>query len=300
VVEGLLDQLAGLIRCGLPLRQSLLVLPDAAGSTERAGALVIARYLRLGASTTGGVRKLLECCGFDESLAPLVAGGEIDVANLLSNLARQAKEQRVADEAGRAAAAGARLSGRMVAGLPLLFVPLAPAANASVWDAGGLLLLFTGAVLALVGLWWIDRLLPSPPRPDPAGSFADLVAVLLKGGAGTSQALHSAALCNESSDAAVGQARRRVLLGASWEIALTSAGSSGYTTLAAIVKRGRSLGLDIAADLEEFARVRRVQREAHFDAEIRKAPIKMVVPLVTCVLPAFVIVSFGPFLRGVL
>jgi tight adherence protein B len=298
-VEEVLDHLAGLIRCGLPLRTALSSLPEAVDASERDAALATSRYLRLGGSTEGGLRKLLESCGVDGTLAPVLAGGRVEPAGVLSSLARQVKERRAATATARAAAAGARLSGRLVASLPLMFLPLAPVAQAPVWDVGGALLLAMGGMLAIAGLRWIDRFVPTSPRADLAGTFADLIAALLRGGAGTSQALHAAALCRGPTDAAVAQARQKVLLGASWELALSGSGGSGYRTLAMIVRRGRLLGLDIAADLEAFARMRRAQCSAVFDAEIKKAPIKMVVPLVTCVLPAFVIVSFGPFFRSI-
>jgi Flp pilus assembly protein TadB len=251
----------------------------------------------LGGTTEDGLRRFLARCGASESLAPVIASGTVDAADLLSSLAGQAVERRASEENSRAAAAGARLSGRMVAGLPLLFIPFAPAAKAPVWDSESLILLAAGMLMSLIGLRWIDRFLPPIPQPDPAGTFAELTAALLRGGAGIAQALGVAATSREREDPDVGRVRRRFLLGASWEAALASCRDPGYKTLAAIVKRGRTLGLDIAVDLEGFARARRAQRHALFDAEIRKAPVKMVIPLVTCVLPAFVIVSFGPFFR---
>ena len=299
-MERLLEQLAALIRSGLPLRAALLALPESVNAPERRSAVATARYLRLGGTAEKGLRRLLAHCGASGSLAPVIASGVVDAADLLSSLARQAVERRGSEEAGRAAAAGARLSGRMVAGLPFLFLPLAPAAKAPIWDVAGLLVLTVGVTLSLIGLRWIDRLLPATPQPDPAGTYAELVAALLRGGAGISQALRIAAVSNEHEHPELGRARRRFELGVSWEAALSSCKDPGYTPLAAIVKRGRTLGLDIAADLERFAHVRKAQCHARFDAEIKKAPVKMVIPLVTCVLPAFVVVAFAPFLRGLM
>jgi hypothetical protein len=47
-----------------------------------------------------------------------------------------------------------------------------------------------------------------------------------------------------------------------------------------------------------FAARRRAARSRDFDAAMRRAPVLMVVPLVICVLPSFLLLGVAPFLRG--
>jgi hypothetical protein len=51
--------------------------------------------------------------------------------------------------------------------------------------------------------------------------------------------------------------------------------------------------------LKSFSATRRAQRLRAFDAAMRRAPVWMVLPLSFCVLPAYVLLGLGPYLRSI-
>jgi pilus assembly protein TadC len=68
--------------------------------------------------------------------------------------------------------------------------------------------------------------------------------------------------------------------------------------LGAVVVRAERLGTPASAALRAFAEVRRREREDEFERAARRAPVLMVLPLTTCILPAYVLLAVGPILRG--
>jgi tight adherence protein C len=185
----------------------------------------------------------------------------------------------------------------MVAGLPLAFLPLTPMARAPLFDGPGLLLLMSGLALALGGMWWIRRSVPSAPREDPAAQLAELTAALVRGGVGLYVALDHVA--GATTDRTVlDRERRLVRLGSSWTGALERSQDPGLVALAATIERTERTGSPIADALVGFARHRRRRLQLEFEAAIKRAPVVMVVPLVLCVLPSFCLLALGPFLRG--
>jgi hypothetical protein len=123
-----------------------------------------------------------------------------------------------------------------------------------------------------------------------------VTAAVLRGGVGLGCAL--AAVAGHRDDAALSRAARRAQLGCPWPEALRRSCDAGYTALAQVIERTDRHGLPAADALEAFAVLRRAERAQEFEKSIRRAPVLMVVPLVLCVLPAFVLLALGPFLRG--
>ncbi len=68
----------------------------------------------------------------------------------------------------------------------------------------------------------------------------------------------------------------------------------GATALADTLAMGERHGTPIARTLEQLALDVRERRRRHAEAEARKLPIRMAFPLVTCTLPAFVLVAIVP------
>ena len=69
-------------------------------------------------------------------------------------------------------------------------------------------------------------------------------------------------------------------------------------SLGAALAAPQSLGVPVAAALDEFARRRAESLENALERAIRRAPVKMVVPLTLCVLPSFALLALTPFLRS--
>jgi tight adherence protein B len=197
---------------------------------------------------------------------------------------------------GRVAAAGAKLSGRMVAALPLLFVPFRPIGRAPMFDGIGIVTLVLGISLALAGMSWIARLVPAPPqRDDPEDRFVRSAVVLLRGGMPLRQALGVAA---GSAGGEPRTASDHVALGASWGEALDLCSDPLLRSMSNVVDRGERLGASVTAELQELADRRRGMVERSFEARLRRAPVLMMVPLTLCVLPSFGFLALTPFVRG--
>jgi Flp pilus assembly protein TadB len=302
-VADAITALAALLRSGAAPRVALQEWHNDVSPGLRSPLETVARRLKLGAPTDVALNGLEGVFGPDaSSLRGLLAayarlGG--DIAGVLDRLAHSVERRAAAEAAGRAAGAGARLSGRLVAGLPLLIIPLAPAAGAPLLDATGVALLVVGGALALAGMAWIARLMPKPPGDDPVAVVADIVASALQGGASLSAALEVAA--EHAPDGVIGpmlSARRRVRLGSPWPDALAAARDESLGALAASIGRAAALGLPLAGVLKSFSERRRADRLRAFDAAMRRAPVWMVLPLSFCVLPAYVLLGLGPYLRS--
>ena len=299
-----LAALASLLRGGLTVTAALqewhLSVPDGMRpGTERAGRLV-----RLGATPREAIEAAATSFGDDTDAlrAALDLHAELgaDPIPMLERAAEMVRRRADSDAAGRAAAAGAKLSGWMVGGLPLVSLPLLPMARAPLLDPAGLSLLFLGLSLTSVGMFWMSRLVPSArPADEPTALFADHVAASLHAGASLGTALDVVSRHPpETLRSALARARRRVRLGESWPGALAATDREAFAGLVATLQRAQRLGASPSSALEAFARSRRAVAARAFEREVRRAPVLMVLPLVLCVLPAFGLLALVPFLRG--
>ena len=299
-----LRALGALVASGLPPRAALMRWHDEAPAAARRCLVRLSRRLRLGEPTAASVHRLEPELGDDaHALATLVTlhqrtGGHL--ARLLEALARIVERRDVALREARAAAGGARLSGRLVAGLPLVFLPLSPALRAPLLDPAGAVVLGAGIILAIGGLAWMGRLVPRPPEHDDgAAAVADLVASALRAGSTAGAALSCLA---ERPPHEVGTDLRRVRrltrLGLTWPHALQRAADGGLQELGRQLTYAHRFGLPVAGLLERFARSRRRGRHREFELSVRRASVWMMIPLALCVLPSFVLIAIVPYLRG--
>lgn len=262
--------------------------------------------MRLGAEPSSSLRVLDSTfAGDGRALACVIAvhsrmGG--DLASMIDGLAVAAEERAQAVAAGRASGAGAVLSGRIVAGLPVFLIPLAPMARSPLLDPLGLVMLMVGAALAVAGMRWVSSLVPIPPVEDHVGVVvADVLSCVLDGGAPLHAAL--AAVCENAPEdihPALTTAHRAARLGASWPDALAGTGNVSLQAISSVLRRGVALGAPPSAALKVWSRAQRAAARREFDAALRRAPVLMVVPLSVCVLPAYALLGLGPYLRGLL
>ena len=223
-----------------------------------------------------------------------------DLARMIDDLAVTIERRRDALQTTLAAIAGMSLSARIVACLPLLCVPLLPASRAPLLDGAGALLIVLGVSLTLTGLRWMRYLTPQPPDvEDGVSALARTIARALGAGAGLHAALEVAAR-NAPADVAheLSLARRLTRLGLAWPPALERTGHAGLAGMSIALERAARKGLPAAETLDVFASQRDRQAMQALDHSVRRAPVLMAVPLVVCVLPAFLLLGVVPFLRG--
>jgi tight adherence protein B len=296
--------LSALLRTGLTTREALARWSHDAPDELRPALEMLRRHVLLGRELEGAVSELEGPLGPDAaSVATVLAvharlGG--NAARMLDRLARGMQERRVALEGARAAGAGATLSARLVAGLPLAFMPLAPVAKAPFFDAIGLALMGAGASLAVLGLLWMARLVPRlPDSDDVVALVAALAAAVLDEGASVPQAFD---LIGRNAPAALAphltRARRLCSLGATWSEALARTGEPGLADIGATLMWSQRSGLPAARALEHLATQRRAELSIGFERRVKRGPVLMILPLVTCVLPSFLLLGLAPFLRG--
>lgn len=295
--------LAALLRSGLTIEAALDAWPESAPDDLGLSLERFRRRVALGQDLGGALDRLEDDLGPDARLvkAVLVVHGRVggDGARSLESVADQIQRRGERQAAARAASAGARLSARLVAGLPLALVPVMPFARALLLDASGLLLLLTGAGLALAGMRWMARLVPRPPEADGGALLGRLVASVARAGVEPGAALDAVGE-NAPGDlaASMARARRRVALGARWPDALIRSSSDSLRGLGGALQRSDELGVPVADALDAFAEGREIAQERRHETALRRAPVLMVVPLTICVLPAYVLLGVVPFLRG--
>lgn len=303
-VADALDALVGLLRSGLTVPQAL---EEWCGELPDNSARLLhrtRRRARLGASVEEAVEAARPLLGDDLDVVVtalhLNEATGADPVPLLARAATQIRGRLHAQASGRAAAAGAKLSGWIVGGLPLVSLPLVPLAHAPLTDRAGLALLTLGLAATGLGAWWMSRLIPQlPTTDDPIALYADHVAAALAGGAPLEVALAEVAHCAPAPiRAPLAEAHRRTMLGLSWPDALETICDGRFRSLAACLRRADQLGVPPGEGAASFARSRREACAREFERELRRAPVLMVLPLVLCVLPAFVLLAIVPFLRG--
>lgn len=288
--------LAGSIRAGSPPAVALVAWKHVVPEPLVERVAMVGRRVALGETPASAAASL------DPALARSFAlhrsaGGSLPA--LLERVADGIERHAAAAGSARAATSGARLSARLVAGLPLAFAPLTSGGTPFRSGLAGLALVVTGLALAAAGLWWIGRLVPAPPGADDgAAALADDLAAALGGGIGLLPALEAAAAHPPAGlEEELGRASRRVRLGDHWVAALSREGGA-TARVAAVVARSRSWGVPAAAPLREWAAARRAEVRIETQRALRRAPVLMVVPLTVCVLPSFALLAFGPFVLG--
>jgi tight adherence protein B len=238
----------------------------------------------------------LRSCEEEEVVARAIAAHAAHGGGLARTMAALADavegRERMAHDA-RMASSASKLSTRLLMGLASVCVVLVPA-----WQRSSLEMvvvsLGAAGVLAGVGAAWMRRLVPRPPRVDPpAATCADITAALLEGGLLPAVALDVAAPQDLP-------ARRLVRLGLGWPDALARASDPGLRTMADVL-RSTSSGGRVAESLRRSAADRREEQRRASEAETRRAPVLLVLPLTTCFLPAFglaIAVPLIPALSG--
>jgi type II secretory pathway component PulF len=294
-----LRALADLCGSGLPLRRALARWYECVSGPLQEPLRDVAARIRLGAEVEAGLAPLRhepDARALSVLLsvaAPTGASTSLMLRTLADSIDHR---DRRAGEA-RAAAAAARASNRMLAALPLVVLPLLAASGSPVTDGLGVGLAACGAALALAATRWVEALIPAAPTYDQATTTAELAATMLRAGSDVNRALDT--LARAGGHGPLVTVRAWVRLGKSWPESLMSFPDDGLVALGRLLERCRRTGLPAAVELERFAAQRRARCEVAFERATRAAPVRMVVPLVLCGLPAFCLTVVAPMLRSI-
>lgn len=294
-----LRSLASLLRAGFTMERSLVEWARRPGSDSALRSLqMVAQRVSLGAPPSeafagdefGAMTPLLQ------SVLAVHAALGGDAARSIEALADRVEVANESSAGAAAQAAGAKLSARMVAALPLVFLAFVPGTKLPLDDPIAMTSLLTGAGLVAVGTAWIKKLLPAPQPLDAAATIGLVLASVIRGGPGPDQVLTAIAEQDGSEDLRC--AAGRVGLGLTWDEALQLAEDEGLRALGAALAESGTSGAPVAGRLGAFVSERERAARLSFEAETRRAPVRMVVPLTVCMLPAFLLLGAGPLLRG--
>lgn len=233
----------------------------------------------------------------------------LDVGAPLGRVLEQVAGTLVAEAESRAereaALAGPRTTGRLLMWLPIVGGLLGWALGAdpvgTATDGGiGSLAVGAGLVLLVTGRVWSDRLVAAARGADQPGVdvqvVLELVAAALRSGAGVPRALKATGAAVGGADGVVlTRAGHALVLGAAWERAWTGVPRE----LDPLVRALRGAWLDGAAPGEALrAAGEEVRHGRRADARTAAARlgVRLVLPLGTCYLPAFVLVGLVPVL----
>lgn len=283
-------RLATLARAGYSPRQALIELPGRL-EAEDERTTSVARRARLGYSLPRCLQpfnaafedhhpRLVRCLGS-------AAATGADWARDLDDLAEAIKNRAARDRDASVAGAGAILSARTIAALPFLMLPIAvkQAGDSAVAICIGL-----GLALGYAGYRWLTRIIPPAPADDPTATLADELAAAVSAGLSLDGALREAAPRYDELSRAV----RKVDLGGRWATVLATEASE----IGRAVQDAMNTGVPVETSLRRRGQEIRQRNAQAFQERVQRAPIRMVVPLVTCILPSFVLVAIVPLLRG--
>ena len=221
-----------------------------------------------------------------------------DVAATMESLADEIERRAEAEGTGRAHTAGARLSARMVALLPLVFVPLVPAVSAGGGGPADLAAFLGGVGLALVGMRWVARLMPESPSSDEVAMLATVAGAALRAGVSWPAVWDAFAGCGLHLTPHLQAVSRVGALTGRWTDSLAASRDEGLRMLGQELRAAERLGSAMAPTLDRFVRTRANERRELFEADLRRAPVRMVLPLTLCILPSFALLTVVPMLRG--
>lgn len=134
---------------------------------------------------------------------------------------------------------------------------------------------------------------------EQAPELVELLLATTRAGAGVGSALdRAAALMVGALGEELARAAGKVELGEPWSLALeelaSRTASPSLRRLAATLGRSGRLGTPVAGALKGLADDLRSVRRARAEESARRAPVKMLFPLVFLILPAFLLLTVGP------
>ena len=179
------------------------------------------------------------------------------------------------------------------------WVWLATSCGAAVMVAAPTALAVGAAVVLVVVGIRRRRVQPHDERSVPLADVVDLLALAASSGCSPAQALRESAQVLRPRQAAFDQAVRELDAGERLSVVLDrlreSVGPTSAPLVAALVSAA-DFGTPMAPALALVAHDLRLTARRNAELEARRVPIKLLFPLVLCILPAFVLLSIVPLL----
>ena len=209
------------------------------------------------------------------------------------------------------ASAQSRLSARILTFIPLGLAGFAAlvsdaARNSMFGSANGFTALCVGLGLSWLGWRWIHRLI-AKVNNDPLDHAAliaviDLFAVSVRAGLTVSQTFDRIALlAPDSIKASCEEVSRSLGHGVPLHDAIhplrKALGSRGAVFLDMVLSADRD-GLPLLALVDRLSEEARRQRQRDTDIRVRQVPARLTMPLVFCILPAFVVLTMFPIVSS--
>lgn len=261
------------------------------------------------ASTTPGDGVALAAAAL--ALAAEIGGA---AARSLDGVADTLRDRNGLQREVRALSSQARASALVVALAPLAFAALAALAdprNAAFLLTApvGLVCLTAGAVLDGIGLWWMHGIVQRASRDrDPVtarqADVIDLFALALGAGLNLRLAIDAVARRAPPSWAgalvsAADHVDRGRRVAETLETLPVVLGEPARPLVRVLVSAER-YGSPLLPALERLAVDARLDRRRRAEESARRVPVKLLFPLVLCVLPAFALLTVAPLLAGAL
>jgi Flp pilus assembly protein TadB len=166
-------------------------------------------------------------------------------------------------------------------------------------DPLGVALLALGIGFAIAGFLWMERAVPTPDDlEDELADMIELVAAALESGSSLGVAFELAAAGPLGRERVhVERALRLARLGSRWHAALRLTGHPPLEELSQVIEPSRDFGTPLVPALRVWVQVRRCSAATKLDRAMKRAPVRMIPPLTLCVLPSFVLLGLGPFIR---
>jgi Flp pilus assembly protein TadB len=235
-------------------------------------------------------------------------------ARSLDGVADTLRDRNGLQQEVRALSSQARASALVITLAPLAFAAIAGAADTTTssflfTNPFGLACLAAGVVLDGAGAWWMRAIIrrAGHDRDDIAAQQADVIDLfVLALGAGLNLRLAAAAVARRAPPAwrpALAELVERIGHGqrvADALDALPSALGEPARPLARVLTSAERYGTPLLPALERLAIDARSTRRRRAEEAARRIPVKLLFPLVLCVLPAFGLLTVAPLLAGAL
>lgn len=216
-------------------------------------------------------------------------------ADSLESAARAERLARRARADATAAVATARHSARVLTLLPYGFLALAVAVSGNVRSVlvspAALLIVAVGATANRAGSRWITRITRDPG--DTSMHTAERVCVMVAAHMRAGGSVESALAVASALHPAVAEASRLLTDGEPFAAALRPLDAL-HPPLRTVLLAARRDGRPVSDDLTALADELRAATAADNRARIARMPVRATLPLVTCVLPSFVLLAVAP------
>jgi Flp pilus assembly protein TadB len=235
-------------------------------------------------------------------------------ARSLDGVADTLRDRNAARREVRALSAQARASAAVIGGAPVAFLVIVAAADPGaiaflVGSSVGWLCLASGLGLDALGAWWMRRIVARAgvDRDAVAAQQADVIDLfVLAFGAGLNLRLALTAVARRAPSAwaatlgdAVDQVDRGQRVADALDALPITLGEPARP-LVRVLAGAERYGTPLLPALDRLAFDARLDRRRRAEEAARRVPVKLLFPLVLCVLPAFGMLTVAPLLAGAL